>query len=430
MRDLKRFVLCAAAATVLVPALALGAGFALYENSARAVGMAGAFGATADEPSAAYYNPAGLAFLDGFQIQGGFFLIKETSKFYGANPYPGEGYTVKMENQIFFPLHLFATGPLAENLRWGVAVYSPFGLGTWWPDEYAGKFLSKRVDLKLFNVNPNLAYKLSDNFAVAVGFDYYLSKLSLTKSLPYMNPYTQTVAEIGQVHLFTDDFKTGTGWNAGFLAKLGAGFSLAATYRSEVKIKYDGARASFIQFPTGYADFDAIIAGALPFGEKVTGETEIKYPKEVRYALAWHNDRWTIEGDMVRVGWKSFQRLPITLYDYPQLSSVAEEGYKDANTYRLGAEYRSSDRWAWQLGVLKDETPQPAFSVSPLLPDADRWGYSVGVAWNVSPQLRLEASWLHLPFKDRSTEGENLDNYNGEYKTTADLVGFGLVYKF
>jgi long-chain fatty acid transport protein len=429
MRDLKRFVLCAAA-VLLVPALAMGAGFALYENSARAVGMGGAFGATADEPSAGYYNPAGLAFLKGFQIQGGLFLIGETSKFHGANPYPGAGYSVDMKDQVFFPLHAFATGQLAENLRWGVALYSPFGLGTWWPDDYAGKFLSKRVDLKVFNLNPSLAYKLSDSFAVAAGFDYYLSQVSLTKSIPYINPYTQTVAEIGQVHLKNKGFKTGTGWNVALLAKLGAGFSAGITYRSEVKVKYEDADATFIQFPTGYSDFDAIIQGALPFGEKVKGETEIKFPKETRFALAWRNEQWTVEADWVKVGWSSFQTLPITLYDYPQLSSVSEEGYEDANTYRLGAEYRSSDQWAWQLGVLKDETPQPAFSVSPLLPDADRWGYSIGVAWTVSPQLRLQASWLYLPFKDRSTEGQNTDNYNGKYKTTANLLGFGLVYTF
>jgi long-chain fatty acid transport protein len=417
-----------AACLMLAPATGWGAGFGLFEHGARAMALGGAFGATADDPTAMYFNPAGIAFLPGMQFAIGTTLITESSKFSGANPYPGQGYSVDMKKQIFVPSHVYVTGEITPDLHWGMGVYNPFGLGTWWPDEYAGKFISKRVDLKVFDFIPTLAYKFSDNLAVGVGADYFYSILSLTQSLGSINPYTQQEAEVGQVHLSTDP-KGGWGWHGALLAKMEGGFSLGLTYRSEVKIDYKGT-ASFIQFPTGYPDFDAIVRGSLPFAHPPTAMTSITYPSQERVAVAWHGGALGVEVDWVRDGWSSFKDLPITVVGYPLLSQTRVENYKDSDNWRLGIEYRTSPSWAWQLGYVHDKNPVPDASVSPLLPDADRTGYSIGASLNFSPKSRLDVSYMYLPFKDRSTNGVSSDNYNGSYKTTANLLAFTWSYKF
>ncbi len=414
----------------VVPALALANGFALFENGARAVGMAGAFGAVADDPSAGYYNPAGLAFLDGPQFMGGFYLITETSEFTGDDPYPGAGYQVKMEDQIFYPMHGHMAGHLGGNLYYGVSFYSPFGLGTWWPDDYAGRYITKRIDLKVFNLNPNIAYRIGDSVAFAVGADMFVSQVDLTKGIGVINPYTQQVDDVGQVHLYSTEWETAFGYNAALLAKLGAGFSFGATYRSEVEMEYTNAEASFLQYQTGYPDFDAIVAGLLPFSENVPGQTKVTYPEEIRVGLAWSNEKFTLAYDAVKVGWSSFAELPITIEGRPDLSSVREENYEDKTTHRFGLEHRISPTFAYQLGYLYDPTPVPTDSVSPLLPDADRDGYSVGFSWDMSEKFRVDGSFLYLPFDERSTEGQDHDNYNGTYKTTAYLLGFSVTYRF
>jgi long-chain fatty acid transport protein len=419
--------LALAGSLLLAPASTFGAGFALFEHGARAVALGGAFGATADDPTALYFNPAGIAFQPaGYAV--GVYFITEASTFDGANPYPGEGYSVDMKSQIFYPVHAYYTSEITNDLHWGIGIFNPFGLGTWWPDDYAGKYITKRVDLKVFDFNPNLSYKFSDAFAVAVGVDYFYSNLSLTRSIGVINPYTQQVAEVGQVHLYTP-YEGGWGWNAAFLAKLGGGVSLGASYRSHVKINYEG-KASFIQFETGYPDFDAIVASQIPFGQEPTGKTTIDYPWEGRLALAWHGEVWSVEADYVKMGWSSFKELPITLPDYPGLSSVREENYQDSSTYRLGVEYKHSQDISWQFGALYDQTPVPVESVSPLLPDADRKGISIGTSIGLTPTTRLDISYVYLVFKDRSTEGVNPDGYEGMYKTSANLLGFTLVHKF
>lgn len=416
------------AAVLLVPTFVFGAGFALFEHGARGVAMAGAFGATADDPTALYYNPAGIAFLDGTQAASGAYFISLASDFDGADPYPGRDYSASQKSQIFYPPHAYLTGRLSENLRWGIALNAPFGLGTWWDDDFAGRYITKRADLKVFNLNPNLAYRLSDNAALAVGLDYYVASIDLTRSIGAINPYTQKVAEVGQAHLYSDN-NTGLGFNIAFLGKLGRGVSLGLGYRSRVKVYFEG-NASFVQFPTGYNDFDAIVGRQIPFDRNPEVESQIEFPDEIRLALGWRNDRWGVELDLMKLGWSSFTELPITIKGYPALSSVRPEHYEDSLTYRFGVEYKKSATWAWQFGFLYDETPVPTESVSPLLPDADRIGLSIGFSKQLNERMRLDVGYLHLDFPRRSTEGKDHDNFNGTYENQAELLGFTVVYKF
>ena len=59
----------AALLLVLLPAAAHG-GFLAIEEGARATGMGGAFTAVADDATAVFWNPAGLAFMEGFKLTG------------------------------------------------------------------------------------------------------------------------------------------------------------------------------------------------------------------------------------------------------------------------------------------------------------------------------------------------------------------------
>jgi long-chain fatty acid transport protein len=412
----------------LLPGTSEGAGFALFEHGARGVAMGGAFGATADDPTAGYYNPAGLAFQAGTHAAGGAYFIQFGSTLKGDNPYPGKDYRVEQEDQIHYPMHAYFDTDISNEVRFGVAVTVPFGLGTWWPDDFAGRYVTKRTDVKVFNLNPNIAYRAADNLAIAVGLDYYVANVDLTKSIGIINPYTQSVAEVGQAHIYTDA-QTGLGWNAGFLAKLGRGISIGVAYRSPVRVNMDG-KASFVQFPSGNADFDAIVATQIPFDRNPNVTTSIKFPDELRLAAAWQWDNMTVEADVVRQGWSSFKELPVTIEGYARLSSVRPENYHDSSCYRIGVEWRKSEKIAYQFGALYDETPVPTESVSPLLPDADRRGLSVGIAWALTAATRLDIGYLHLMFPERSTKGLDGDNFNGRYQNQAELLGFTLVHRF
>ena len=419
------------AVLLVVPSLSFGSGFALFETGTRSFAMAGAFVAVADDPSAIFWNPAGLAFQDdkGTQVMMGAILIAPQQTFYGENPYPGEGYSTEQEDQIFFPPHFQFVTPLGERTTFGFGVQVPFGLGTYWDDDHAGRFMSKRVDLYAYDLTPNLAFDLTENLAIGVGVDYRISTIDLTRNVPLVDPFTQQVRDVAQAYIYTDGASNdGWGWHAGLLAKLGAGFSAGLTYRSAITVDYEG-NAKFTQFSTGNPELDAIVAQSIPFGEIISGTTQIEFPDFWIAGLAWTGERCMISAEWGRMGWSSFQELALIFTDYPEFNEVIPEDYEDADQYRLGFEFRPSEHIALQLGTLYDETPQPAANMTPLLGDSNRTSVTGGLSW-IKGGFRLDLGFEHIWLDDRSTEGTSLSGYDGRYEGTANLAGASMTFTF
>lgn len=429
-----RVILAVMVAALVVPSLAHAAGFALFEHGNRGMAMGGAMTAVADDPSAMFWNPAGLAFQrdKGIQIQAGVTFIQPDQKFYGENPFPGDGYRGSQIGQTFFPVHGYFVMPVGEYGSFGFSVLTPFGLGTWWKDDFAGHYLSKRADLMTFDLSPNFAYMLTDNLSVGIGIDYMIGRIDLTKDIPVVNPFTQQVVTVGQAHLSTKGMgNDGWGWHAGLEAKY-EHFRFGVLYRSGIKIDYTDGYGSFRQFATGSPELDVVAGSLIPFGQKVDIGTKIDFPDFYQIGIAWENDQWTFSGQWGQMGWSSFQNLAINFPDYPQLSSTVEENYKDSSQWRIGAEYRMNENLALRAGYLQDETPQPPESMSPLLGDGSRDGYCVGFGFKALG-IWTDVGYMYLTSQTRSTTqrgGHNYDYFDGRYETTGQLFGITSTIKF
>ena len=79
MTSIRALAVALATAGILGPASAHAAGFAIFEQGARAMGFAGAFTAQANDPCAIFHNAAGIAFLKGKQLYLGGTLIRPSS---------------------------------------------------------------------------------------------------------------------------------------------------------------------------------------------------------------------------------------------------------------------------------------------------------------------------------------------------------------
>src|SRR5450759_5816100 len=165
-------------ALVLVGLVAAGsagrleaAGFALFEQSSKGNAVAGAFAATADDPSAMFYNPAGNAFIDRFTLEvGGFAILRPTARFDGQSPYPGDGYSASMSKSLYGIGHGYGVLPLSDGVKLSVGFWTPNGLGVPWQnqDAFRGRFISQRSDLRQIAVSAQLAVKLSDWVAICL----------------------------------------------------------------------------------------------------------------------------------------------------------------------------------------------------------------------------------------------------------------------
>src|SRR5436305_2917748 len=147
---------------------AFGAGFGLFEQGAKATAMGGAFAATADDPSAIFYNVAGLAQQRHTDFMFGGTLINFANQFAGDPNDPfAAGATGSYKNHTFVVPNAYLTVPVGSNITFGVGLMAPFGLHTDWADPWIGRSSSRDANIKVASIEPAVARQSSSGlFAV------------------------------------------------------------------------------------------------------------------------------------------------------------------------------------------------------------------------------------------------------------------------
>ncbi|RMG47923.1 MAG: hypothetical protein D6718_02630 [Acidobacteria bacterium] len=409
-----------AAAASLAPALS--AGFGIFEQGSKAMGMAGAFTAQADDGSALFHNVAGIAFQRerSFQLGGTAIWIAD-SKFRGLAPFPGPSAAGRQTDAILFPPHFYYVQPLGDAWSFGIGVNTPFGLATEWddPDAWPGRFVSERAELRAFDVFPSVAVRVGDRFAMGVSLVARFSDVELKRRAAAVDPFLNQTVEIARVVL-DSDLENDFAFNVGLMYRPTDELSIGLSYRDGMSIDYHG-KARFTQVPTGNQQFDLVVAQSLPFGQEVPIATTIGFPEMLSLGLAYRfSDELTAEADFNWTGWSAFERLDIDFSSSQVPDVVRGEDWKDVWNYRAGVNWRLDDANELRFGFVYDQTPQPDKSVSPLLPDATRTGFTFG--YGRRGKATFDVALMFLPFKKRTTTVSQ-DLFNGTYDSTIWLLG-------
>ena len=404
-----------AAALTTLSSQALASGFALVEESASGLGtsFAGA-AASAEDASTIYYNPAGLSLLpSGPQISTGLAYINPSAKFSdsgstAAGPRPLGGNGGEAGSGAAVPNFYFATD-LVPNWKFGIGVSVPFGLKTEYDSTWIGRFQAIKSEIKSTNINPTVAYKISDTASVGFGLDYQKLQAEFTNAV-------NLVAAEGFATLKADD--TGVGYNLGGMFQLSPSTRLGVSYRSPIKYKLEGT-ASFspgVPVPSGNITVD------------------LKVPDTLSFAVSQQLDpKWTLLGDITRTGWSSVKDL--TVMEGSTTLQKTPENFKDTWRVGVGSVYKYSDAWAIKMGVAYDQTPVNDTDRTPRLPDSNRLWLSVGGQYRLSPASTLDFGYAHLFMKDASIDQANptppgLGRLTGTYKNSVDILGVQLAYRF
>lgn len=418
-------------AVVLAPCLAHAAGYAIFEQGARALGMAGAHTASVQDASALFYNPAALTRLEGSQFMVGGTWLTTRNSFAGTQPYPGFGVSEEMKSGNFFPPVLYLTHRYQGPWAVGIGVNAPFGLGIEWqnPEQFTGRKLATKAQLTTLNTNATVAWAATPTLSLAAGFDMLMSKVELhrinTALLPGGGGAEANVAEVK----LEGGFKPGYGFNLGALLVPDDQWRFGLSYRSKIEVEIDGGDATFTQILTGNPSFDAAVAAGLPPAQGV--KTTTKFPAMFALGAAWDPaPEWTWELSGHWTEWSAFDELKLE-FDDPTLDSTIPEEYEDQFQVRLGAEHRCPG-WAYRFGYYYDQAAAPIESVTPLLPDANRHGATLGLGFQLGSEKRwsLDLYNLALFVEKRSTEGLNRDGYEGTYKAFVNAAGATLAYRW
>lgn len=408
-----------------------GAGYALFEQGTKATALGGAFVAQADDPSAMFYNPAGNAFNDKFTIYGGAVgVLRPTANFTGSSPYPGDGYYTGMAKPLYFFGNGYMVVPLQPGkLNLAAGFWSPAGLGTPWkePDQFAGRYINQRADIRQVALSAQISWKATDWLAIGAGPEARFSDVKLSNNVAIFNPYAGRVTDVAHLSLQSKGTPVDWTWNAGVLIKPCDRLRLGAAYHGKVSVDYSGI-AHFYQLTTGHADLDALVASKIPMNKDVGGTANLKFPAILLFGVSYDlSPSLTLNVDGNYSWWDVLQTIPINIDGVPP--KLIPENYKNTWTIRAGLGWQASKTIWLGGGYLYDQTPQPDTTVGPLLPDANRVGGSIGGGFQIAKNFRLEVSALFLWFKQRTTS-TNENNFNGTYKTFAILPAIGFKSTF
>ncbi|MBW1981603.1 MAG: outer membrane protein transport protein [Deltaproteobacteria bacterium] len=389
---------------IVCPTLAFANGFAINEQGAKALGMGGAFVAQADDPTAVYFNPAGITQLSGSQVSLGMSAISPDAKFESSTDDPvfygtSSGDKTNLRNHTFFVPNAYFTQQYNDRLSFGLGVFANWGLRTEWPKSWPGRFIPGGTDseLKTASINPVIAFKPWDRVSVGFGavLQYFEFELK-SKQFANFNPVTGEVTEL-DTKFKGDDW--GGGWNVGLLVELPYNFKFGASYRSQVN--------------------HTISDGDLKFSPQVPGvffntnlRTSFKTPAIGYLGLAWSWGPLTLEFDTHWTNWSSFSDLSADFDDLigGKTSLQVTENYHDAWAYRFGTQYRVNEYFDVRAGLIYDESPIPDKALSPRIPSGDRWIYTVGFSGHYK-KIDLDFAYNYLDDENRKlgkTAGEYL----------------------
>jgi long-chain fatty acid transport protein len=419
---MKKTISVLALASIFAAGSAAASGYRIPEQSVDSTSKAGANISSAQHADATYYNPANMSWVDNaWQVEVDLNYIHLSSiKYTDANLTSKNG-SSKEEN--FLAPTIFMVSPDFNNFHFGFSITEPFGLAKRWDDTFP-KTSAKKFELKVFDINPTISYKINNIFSVAGGIRMLYSTATTasdgsTSGAPFG---AQTF------NRFLEGDATSWGYNLAVSARPDNKSNISVTYRSNVDIDLDGNAALKTSLPVPSSSVNT------------KGHLTVTAPAVLAVSGAYtFFDKLTVELTWDRTFWSRFETLDFN-YDVNITNPLLKYAFdnpkakywKDASAYRLGLTYKATDIVTLMAGFAYDETPVPENNLGFELPDSNAYLFSLGARFKVTPKMDLGLGVLYDLKTERTVnDPANTSGINGKFTdASAFLFSAGLTYKF
>lgn len=461
----KKLLFLLSAVFTAASASSFGLGIRMVDQDAAATARGEAFTATADNPSAIYYNPAGITQLERFSLRTGFYGVDY--KIHYSPIDGGDDFETRHADAIL-PTFFATYSPKDSPVSFGLGAYSPFGLTLEWPDDAPFRTVAKFGTLRFFTVNPVVAVEVARGLSFAAGLTINTAKTELTQGF--------VTGPLAGGDEFT--FKgTGTalGFNAGVLWQPTEQHSFGVRYTSGVDINFSGhtsaklsdrqraaAREGNAQIRAGRERLEAgrraiqaaplppavkaalleqanaqyaaaLVAAGVPesgsFPESFPEEDangEIHFPQVIAFGYSFRpTPQWNFE---VNVDWTDWDRLnTVTIHQQQSADILMPFNWESSFIYSFGATRHFVHGLRASLGYAYSEHSVPEESFNPIVPDSNRHVFSAGFG-----QKTERLSWdLAYQFTHGPARTINRDAaVDGRYRFRSHALTLSLGYHF
>jgi len=381
---------------LLVASTAHAGGFEVSEQTAVASGTGGAGVARADDPGAAWYDPAALADGGGLRLDLSIVFARPALE---ARALDGS-WTTANEAAWATPPH--ADASYARD-RWaaGISLGVPFGSGVTWPADWPGRNEIVRTELQVFRAAPFFAWRFGA-LRISGGVHLDAGRLQIGRNLDFIDMEGDVAIDISG---------RGIGADAAAYWQAARDVAVGLAYRSRTRLALHGG-----------ANFTAPDA----FADKIPDQhaaSELVLPDQLAAGGRFTRGSYTALADVVLTLWTTNDRLVIDFAE-PQTPDVTQDtSWRNALAVRAGGEW-TRGRLVLRHGAYVDQSPAPADTLAPSSPDSTRLGLTAGASWRFDRRFSADAFVEGMWLLRRDTT--SMETLPASYGGHATLAGVGL----
>ena len=420
---------------------ALAAGFQLTEQSSLGLGRAYAgAGIVGDDLSAVHYNPAGMTLLEGTRFQAGTTWIALNADYNGKD---GSSENGRLKGQMI-PAG-YVTHQVNDKIWLGFAMTVPFGMGTEYDKGWAENQRGTDAKIYTFDMNPNIAWKVSEFLSVGAGVSvqYAKAKLGMGLKSPELAAINDGYLGHGKIEGDSWDW----GYNLGIMISPTDKLRFGLAYRSSIEhdaegtFKFsDGQNLSTVPVP---GDKLPNLAGLNGFVFDMS--TSIETPDTIMLTSTWKaTDQLRLSGLIRWANWSDFKELNIKnsipaglIAENPAVQQFSEKDvineWQDTWLFSIGADYKINDAFTIRGGLAYETSPIDDQSTRmAVIPDTDRIWFSLGASWYPTQDLQFDVGATYLM---GIGDSDLYDDVNGKKVGKFDsldayLLGVQMQYRF
>jgi long-chain fatty acid transport protein len=367
----------------------------------RAIAIGGSFVGIADDPSAVFYNPAGLVFqekrlnvsINGFYI------------------WPTHSYTTpagtKLESRYNNPLpQAFITYKTSDKITIGFGMYVPFaGGGVDWQKSDQLEYPLKSV-LGIVTLSPVLSYQVSDAFSFGLKANYYRAVLTVNTEMPGIGP------------MDTEESGSTISGGIGLMFKPSERLRIGVDLRGPAKMHISG--------------ITSLHMSGIKFN--LDSETRFNLPWDFEVGLSYKISNSLLFATSVQYTlWSTLEKVEKTIEGVPFTGDIKRDelmDFRDILIWRAGFEYLLPVGIFLRAGFGLDRYAAPEDTLNITNIDVNKYTFLGGIGYK-SGNMQMDFSYVYAI----GTEREKHTSAFGfplieKYDLDVFILGFGVTFSF
>jgi long-chain fatty acid transport protein len=361
-----------------------------------------AFVATADNPSAIYYNPAGITQLQGNNLRAGVYVISANTDYRSTSG--GTAHTDASLQPV--PQLYYVYAPTNFPLAFGLGIYTPYGLSLDWGKNTPFSSLAENGRVLYATVNPVIAWRVNSTLSIAIGPTINYSQVNLVQGI-FGVPG-------GQFKFDGDD--VAVGFDAGIRWQPIKQLAFGAKYHSATDMTYGGTSRTTPSPP-------------LPPASPTTA-TGAHFPQFVVGGVSYRpTENWNLEFDLDWTDWDTLNNVIFRGTAFGNIPFAFD--YESSFMYEFGVTRQLGKGYFASTGYIYSENSSPNRHFNPLDPDSNLQLGSVGIGhrgkrWDW-------AAAYHFGYGNRNVSGNvsaTPETADGHYHSFNNAFNLAATLKF